>query len=64
MAKKEKEIEEVAEVLEVEAVEAETPKAVVNERWAEFLAKYEKSNPAKFALRKAAGELEKPPVGF
>jgi hypothetical protein len=33
-------------------------------RWSEFLVKYEKQNPEKFASRKKAGELDKIPDSF
>jgi hypothetical protein len=33
-------------------------------RWAEFLKAYEKQNPSKYAIRKAAKELDKIPDSF
>lgn len=33
-------------------------------RWEAFLAVYEKANPTKFAIRKAAGELDVIPHSF
>ncbi len=42
----------------------ETPDTEREARWDAFLARHEKQNPAKHAVKKAAGEFDKIPDSF
>ena len=42
----------------------ETKKDERTERWEALLAEYEKRNPKKFAVKKAAGQFDKIPANF
>lgn len=57
MAKEKEPKEELAEV----RAEAKSDRELA---WEKFLVKYEKQNPAKYASRKAAGELDRIPDSF